>query len=138
MKTRNELKVEHIIQTAQDEMKNLEIVQGEIVNVKGTTVKVKGEVVIFKKRTNSRERRPSISELDQRLRWVFKLMLQARLWLADLFSIAPATDHQFENPPSALNNFDYSSFLPRELRNLDQHQVNISPRSDPNFTRTSP
>ena len=79
MKTRNELKVEHIIQTAQDEMKNLEIVQGEIVNVKGTTVKVKGEVVIFKKRTNSRERRPSISELDQRLRWVFKLMLQARL-----------------------------------------------------------
>ena len=79
MKTRNELKVEHIIQTAQDEMKNLEIVQGKIVSVKGKKVKVKDELVISKQRTNSRERRPSISELDHRLRWVFKLMLRARL-----------------------------------------------------------
>ena len=79
MKTRNELKVEHIIQTAQDEMKNLEIVQGKIVSVKGKKVKVKDELVISKQRTNSRERRPSISELDHRLRWVFKLMLRAAL-----------------------------------------------------------
>ena len=79
MKTRNELKVEHIIQTAQDEMKNLEVVQGKIVSVKGKKVKVKDELVISKQRTNSRERRPSISELDHRLRWVFKLMLRARL-----------------------------------------------------------
>ena len=79
MKTRNELKVEHIIQTAQDEMKNLEIVQGKIVSVKGKKVKVKDELVISKQRTNSRERRPSISELDHRLRWVFKLMLRACL-----------------------------------------------------------
>ena len=79
MKTRNELKVEHIIQTAQDEMKNLEIVQGKIVSVKGKKVKVKDELVISKQRTNSRERRPSISELDHRLRWVFKLMFRARL-----------------------------------------------------------
>ena len=54
MKTRNELKVEHIIQTAQDEMKNLEIVQGKIVSVKGKKVKVKDELVISKQRTNSR------------------------------------------------------------------------------------
>ena len=67
MKTRNELKVEHIIQTAQDEMKN------QKVNDKDMVVKVKGDVVISKQRTSSRERRPSISELDQRLRWVFKL-----------------------------------------------------------------
>ena len=38
---------------------------------------IKGEVVILQQRTNSRDRRPSISELDQRLRWVFKLMLDA-------------------------------------------------------------
>jgi len=97
-----------------------------LVDHKGIVVRVKGEVVISKQRTSSRERRPSISELDQRLRWVFKLMLRASLWLADNFRTrAPTSDHQLENPPSALNNFDYSSFLPRELRNLDQHQVTI-------------
>ncbi len=63
MKTRNELKVEHIIQTAQDKMKsqNNAHFKGQIM------VGFKGELVILKQRTNSRERRPSISELDQRL-----------------------------------------------------------------------